>query len=112
MTAQTPMTPERLADARAALDEDMSQWGGEYGLELIEEVKRLQPFESIVPWQYGDTTGGRTRADMITRAARAMYENGAAAASWGELTEPARAYWREDARAALDAALGTQEEPA
>lgn len=37
-----PMTQERLAEARAALDEDMSQWGSEYGLELIAEVERLR----------------------------------------------------------------------
>lgn len=37
MSTHEPMTQERLAEARAALDEDMSQWGGEYGLELIEE---------------------------------------------------------------------------
>ena len=50
----------------------LSPWGGEYGLELIEEVKRLQPFESIVSWRYGDTTDGRTREDMIERGAFAL----------------------------------------
>ena len=126
MTAQTPMTPERLAAARAALDEDMSQWGGEYGLELIEEVKRLQPFESIVSWRYGDTTDGRTREDMVEKAAEALYvrdflywnswatEDRARVSLAADKADKTRkwARTREDARAALDAALGDQEEPA
>lgn len=47
MTANDPMTDERLAEARAALGEDMSQWGGEYGLELIAEVERLRALTTV-----------------------------------------------------------------
>lgn len=112
MSTHEPMTQERLAEARAALDEDMSQWGGEYGLELIEEVKRLQPFESIVSWRYGDTTDGRTREDMVERAARESY----GAKLWDRLLEDRHgttqvrlSAHRAMIRAALDAALGTGE---
>lgn len=115
MSTHEPMTQERLAEARAALDEDMSQWGGEYGLELIEEVKRLQPFESIVSWRYGDTTDGRTREDMVERAARVLRDKTRINdmtgddSLWQELPEVVRIAWRNDAYSILDAALGTGE---
>lgn len=42
MSTPTPLTQERLAEARASLNEDMSQWGGEYGGDLLAEVDRLR----------------------------------------------------------------------
>lgn len=98
MTEQTPMTPKRLADARAALDEDMSQWGGEYGLELIEEVKRL-----------------RTRAAladaMIERVARdtAAKEPFTSRRRWEDLPDDERTYLRTNAHRALAADLTPQD---
>lgn len=44
---------------------------------------------------------------MVERAARAMCENGLRRLPWHGLTELGRDWWRKDARAALDAALGT-----
>ena len=50
--------------------------------------------------------------DMVERAARAMCDIEAQAdqAMWDKLDEDERDVWRIDARAALDAALGTGEE--
>ena len=47
MSTNEPMTAERLADARSALDEDMSQWGGEYGADLLAEVERLRALTTV-----------------------------------------------------------------
>lgn len=119
MSTHERMTPERLDEARAALDEDHSQWGGEYGLDLLREVQRLKRFESIVSWRYGDTTDGQTREDMTERAARAFYEHptpGIAEnlrTNWDRLVEASPDVadnYRRHIAAALDAALGTQEE--
>ncbi|MCT1879882.1 hypothetical protein M3C26_03615 [Kocuria rhizophila] len=71
-------------------------------------MKRLQPFESIVSWRYGDTTDGRTQVAMTHRAARALAERfmehpHMRVGALGHNFYP-------DARAALDAALGTGEE--
>lgn len=35
-------TPERHAEAREALEEDMSQWGMEYGDDALDEIERLR----------------------------------------------------------------------
>lgn len=79
---------------------------------LLAEVQRLRHFESIMSWRYGDTTDGRTREDMMERAARASY----GAKLWDRLIEagPGVAQGRLSAhramiRAVLDAALGTGE---
>ena len=93
-----PMSQERLAEARAALDEDMSQWGGEYGLELIAEVERLRARLTV-------------DEDMVERAARVLNEEGETPGtlSWDNESEMNRRSYRRMARAALDAALGTGE---
>lgn len=97
-----PMTQERLAEARAALDEDMSQWGGEYGLELIAEVERLRALTTV-----GD--------DMVERAKRAF---GAATAQVSSIPlgmsedmfiDSVGLQHQHAIRAVLDAALGTGE---
>lgn len=81
--------------------------------DLLAEVQRLKHFESIVSWRYGDTTDGKTRADMIERAARLMWWQEAITSdygTWDRLPERARETWRVSARSILDAALGTEEE--
>lgn len=104
MDTQTPMTPERLAEARAALNEDHSQWGSEYGLELINEVGRLQ---------------ARTTVDdeMVERAARAFYEYPTPGLEvdlrthWDRLATASpdvAGLYRAHAAAALHAALGSR----
>lgn len=35
-------TAERHAEARKALEEDMSQWGTEYGDDALDEIERLR----------------------------------------------------------------------
>ena len=123
MSTHESMTPERLAAARAALDEDHSLWGGEYGLDLVREVERLQRFESIVSWRYGDTTDGSTREDMAEKAAEVLFlreflrendwaDEARARVSLAVVRDMGRA-WQikvQDARAALEAALGTQKD--
>lgn len=103
MSTHEPMTQERLAEARAALDEDMSQWGGEYGLELIAEVERLRARLTVDD-------------DMVKRAKRAF---GAATAQVSSIPLGMSEHMFIDSvglqhqyaiRAALDAALGTGEE--
>lgn len=47
MSTNGPKPDEWLAEARSALNEDMSQWGGEYGLDLIAEVKRLRALITV-----------------------------------------------------------------
>lgn len=64
--------------------------------DLLAEVKRLLALTTV------DDA-------MVERAARALYENGDGAVSWGELTDRGRTVWREDAYAAFDAAFGTGE---
>lgn len=97
-----PMSQERLAEARAALDEDMSQWGGEYGLELIAEVERLRALTTV-----GD--------DMVERAKRAF---GAATAQVSSIPlgmseamfiDSVGLQHQHAIRATLGAALGTGE---
>ena len=106
MSTNEPMTDERLAEARVALDEDMSQWGGEYGAALLVEVERLR---------------ARLTVDdaMVEQAARAFYEHLAPGVdvslrpSWDKLVEAspdvADAY-RAGVRAALNAVRGTEGE--
>ena len=85
--------------------------------DLLAEVQRLKRFESIVSWRYGDTTDGMTREDMVERAARAFYEHPVPGTTglhmdWDQLTAEAPGVadtYRRHLRAALDAALGTQE---
>ena len=80
--------------------------------DLLAEVERLRDFESIVSWRYGDTTDGKTREDMIERAAMVMCTrttHPGAQRGWDRATPAAKDAWWEDARAALDAALGTGE---
>lgn len=102
MSTNEPMTDERLAEARAALDEDMSQWGGEYGLELIAEVERLRALATV------DDA-------MVKRAKRAF---GAAAAQVSSIPlgmsedmfiDSVGLQHQHAIRAALDVALGTGE---
>lgn len=100
MSTQDPMTPERLADARATLDEDMSQWGAEYGVDLLAEVERLRALATV------------TR-DGVERGARAFYERLAPGVylsrNWDKLAaaspDIADAY-RAGIRAALEAVIG------
>lgn len=94
MSTNEPMTDERLAEARVALDEDMSQWGGEYGADLLAEVERLRALTTVDD-------------DMVKRAARAMCDIEAQPdqVMWDKLDEDERDSWRIDARAALEAAL-------
>lgn len=85
---------------------------------LLAEVQRLKRFESIMSWRYGDTTDGRTREDMVERAAQAYFEDPIPSVDdslrpkWDPLVA---AYpgvadnYRRHMRAALDAALGTGE---
>ena len=81
---------------------------------LLAEVQRLRHFESIMSWRYGDTTDGRTREDMMERAARAVLRGDEAITGeytqWDNLPEGIRENYRRTARTALDAALGTGEE--
>ena len=81
--------------------------------DLLAEVERLKRFESIVSWRYGDTTDGKTREDMIERAARAVLRGDEAITGeytqWDNLPEGIRDNYRRTARTALDAALGTGE---
>lgn len=108
MSTTTPMTQERLNAIQERLDcatpatEDVSA--------LLAEVERLKPFESIVSWRYGDTTDGRTREDMVTRAVEAHH---AAFNAWPVKRSLEDAENRRVAamRAALDAALGTGGRP-
>ena len=97
-----PITQERLAEAHAALDDDMSQWGSEYGLELIAEVERLR---------------ARLTVDdaMVERATRAF---GAATAQVSSVPlgmsedifmDSVGLQHLHAIRAVLDAALGTGE---
>ena len=95
MSTNEPMTDERLAEARAALDEDMSQWGGEYGADLLAEVERLRALTTL-------------DEDMVERGAFALARRRA---------EDPLARDRVvghtllvDAKAVLDAALGTGED--
>lgn len=98
MSTNEPMTAERLADARAALDEDMSQWGGEYGADLLAEVVRLRALTTVTD-------------EMIERGALAFYEDDAPEGfSWDNESEMVRDVYRHITRAVLDAALGTGEE--
>ena len=64
-------------------------------------------------WRYGDTTDGRTREDMMERAARAVLRGDEAITGeytqWDNLPEGIRENYRRTARTALDAALGTEE---
>lgn len=99
MSTNEPMTDERLAEARAALDEDMSQWGGEYGLELIAEVERLRPRAAL--------------ADaMIERVARdtAAKESFTSRRQWEDLPHDERTYLRAHAHRVLAADLTPQED--
>lgn len=98
MSTNEPMTDERLAEARVALDEDMSQWSGEYGLDLLAEVERLRALTTVDD-------------DMVNRAARAMCDIEAQPdqVMWDKLDEDERDSWRIDARAALEAALNSGE---
>lgn len=95
MSTNNPMTDERLAEARAALDEDMSQWGGEYGADLLAEVERR-----------------RARATVDD----AMVERGAFALAWKKARDPLFPHGvpghvlLEDAKTVLDAALIIKEE--
>ena len=112
--SMTPLSPERLAEIRGRRDlgtpttQDVD--------DLLAEVQRLQRFESIVSWRYGDTTDGMTREDMVERAARAFYEHPVPGTTglhmdWDQLTAEAPGVadtYRRHLRAALDAALGTQ----
>ena len=83
--------------------------------DLLAEVQRLKRFESIVSWRYGDTTDGRTREDMVERAARVLRDKTRINdmtgddSLWQELPEVVRIAWRNDAYSILDAALGTGE---
>ena len=61
---------------------------------LLAEVKRLRALTTV-------------DEAMVERVARAMCENGLRRLTWHGLTELGRDWWRKDARAALDAALGT-----
>ena len=90
-----PMSQERLAEARAALDEDMSQWGGEYGLELIAEVERLRALTTV-----GDDMVERAAFTLARRFEKHPYLR---VGALGHDFTP-------DARAALDAALTTGEQ--
>lgn len=106
MSTPTHMTQGRLDAIRERVDcgspttDDVSA--------LLAEVERLKPFESIVSWRYGDTTDGRTREDMVTRAVEAHH---AAFNAWPVKRSLEDSYHRRVAamRAALDAALGTGE---
>lgn len=80
--------------------------------DLLAEVERLQQFESIVSWQWGDTTEGRTREDMVEKAARTLYLreiSWSSEAKWDRLPDPVKRMWRLKAEAVLDAALDTGE---
>lgn len=67
--------------------------------DLLAEVERLRALTTVDD-------------DMVERAARAMCDIEAQAdqAMWDKLDEDERDVWRIDARAALDAALGTGEQ--
>ena len=74
---------------------------------LLAEVQRLRHFESIMSWRYGDTTDGKTREDMIERAAFTLARR---FEKHPYLRVGALGHdFTPDARAALDAALGTGE---
>lgn len=121
MSTNEPMTREQLDAIQERAGEvttlrsaDFNDWQ-ELALDLSEcvddllaEVERLKPFESIVSWRYGDTTDGRTREDMVTRAVEAHH---AAFNAWPVKRSLEDAYHRRVAamRAAIDAALGTGE---
>lgn len=96
MSANEPMTAERLAEARAALDEDHSQWGGEYGLDLLAEVERLRARPTV-------------DRDMVERAAFALARKKAQEPLF-PLGVPGHVLL-EDARTVLDAALGVTRGP-
>ena len=80
---------------------------------LLAEVQRLRHFESIMSWRYGDTTDGRTREDMMERAARAVLRGDEAITGeytqWDNLPEGIRENYRRTARTTLDAALNPGE---
>lgn len=97
MSTNEPMTDGRLAEARAALDEDMSQWGGEYGLDLLAEVERLRARPTV-------------DEDMVERAAIQMCATDRQGSVWAILFTEEKDDFRADARAALDAALSTGED--
>lgn len=89
-------------------DADLIAHAPEDLADLLAEVERLQQFESIVSWQWGDTTDGRTREDMVERALRQSYGPKA----WQEMCESEDdldialvATSRDDMRDTLNAAL-------
>ena len=131
MSTNEPMTQEQLDAIQERAGEvttlrsaDFNDWQ-ELALDLSEcvddllaEVERLQHFESIVSWRYGDTMDGRTREDMVERGARAFYEHptpgvdASLRTSWDRLAticpEVADNH-RAHMRAVLDAALNPRE---
>ena len=90
MNTNESLTDERLVEARAALNEDTSQWGGEYGLDLLAEVERLRAL----------TTAD---AAMVERAAFALARKKARDPLF-PLGVPGHVLL-EDAKTVLDAAL-------
>lgn len=97
-----------LISDRLAADHALLSHAPDDLTDLLAEVERLKPFESIVSWRYGDTTTGQTREDMLTRAVEAHHE---AFNAWHVKRSPGDSHDRRVAamRAALDAALGTGE---
>lgn len=89
MSTNEPKPDEWLAEARSALNEDMSQWGEEYGLDLIAEVERLRALTTVDD-------------DMVKRATHAI------AAHWHDM-HTGGSLGRQEALAiaALEAAFGT-----
>ncbi|NDO78255.1 hypothetical protein GKZ75_08465 [Kocuria indica] len=57
-------TPERHAESRAALNDDLGQWTGEYGSDALDEIDRLTralaDARTVTP-------------EMVERAAREIY---------------------------------------
>ena len=88
-------TNERHEAARAALEEDMSQWGTEYGDAALDEIERLRALTTITD-------------NMVERAAAALWENypGELPWEWALANDADQVrFFRSDARAALEAAL-------
>ena len=112
---QAHATGTRIADNLTPGDADLIAHAPQDLTDLLAEVERLRDFESIVSWRYGDTTDGRTREDMVERAARVLRDKTRINdmtgddSLWQELPEVVRIAWRNDAYSILNAALGTGE---
>ena len=136
----TPMTEERLDAIQARVDGATGgPWGcygdgahevfdaGEYSdgdrgevvaavIDKLSDAVFIAEAREDIPALLAEVDQLRARLtvdeDMVERAARAMCDIEAQAdqAMWDKLDEDERDVWRIDARAALDAALGTGEQ--